>query len=150
MAMVWAVWVIWTMAGLNRSSWLMATVSLAVVPVLGALAGPPAWPLLEVIIAPLLLYSMALGIVHATVTPSAESGPSALTFMAALGAIAAGSIVLLSMYYLDALFSLTLLSSNSDLMWPLSTLFLGTILISFMVRFSGLEQSMWAQKEVSG
>jgi hypothetical protein len=70
--------------------------------------------------------------------------------MAALGAIAAGSIVLLSLYYLDSLFSLTLLSTNSDLMWPLSTLFLGTILISIAVRASGLEQSMWAQKEVSG
>jgi hypothetical protein len=128
----------------------MASISLAAAPLFGTLAGPASWPSLEDVLAPVLLYAMALDIVSESLAPVEACRPSAMLFLTALGTISAGSLVILSLYYVDALFSLNLLQTNSDLMWPLSTLFLGTIVITLVVRATGLEEHIWARKEVSG
>lgn len=150
MAVAWAAWALWKRIEIKTTSWVMVATSLAAVPALGLAGGPASWTFLEDILAPVLLYSLSLGTIAATLGASKACGPRPMALMTTLGAISAGCIVLLSLYYLDALLSTTYLTGNGALMWPLSVLLLGTLLISAVVHISGLENAIWESKEVSG
>ncbi len=150
LAVTWAAWVLWKRAEINTTSWVMVASSLAAVPALGLAGGPASWDILEDLLAPVLLYSLSLGTIAATLGATKACGPSPMALLTFLGAISAGCIVLLALYYLDALLSTTFLTGNGDLMWPLSVVLLGTLLISAVVHISGLENAIWESKEVIG
>ncbi len=150
LAVTWVAWTIWRKVEVNTTTPMMVATSLAAVLVLGLAGGPTTWSFLADIFAPVLLYSLTIGTIAPTLGASKACGPRTMALMAFLATVAAGCIVLLALYYLDALLSTTYLNGNSDLMWPLSIILLGALLISTVVHVSGLEEVIWESKEVSG
>jgi hypothetical protein len=150
LAVTWAAWSQWRKIEINNISWVLVTASLVAVPALGSAAGPSLWTFLVDVFAPVLLYSLSLGTIAATLGASRSYGPGPMALITFLAAISAGCLVLLSLYYLDALLSTNYLTGNSDLMWPLSALLLGTFLITIAVHVLGLENIIWEPQEVSG
>jgi hypothetical protein len=150
LTVTWAAWALWWGIEPIPASWIPVTSSLAVMLAFGLVGGPSTWPILENVLAPILLYSLSLGTIAATLGASKACPPRSMALMAFLATISAGCIALLALYYLDALFSTTYLTGNGDLMWPLSTLLVGTLLISAIVHLSGHEDAIWYRKEVAG
>jgi hypothetical protein len=114
---------------------------------MGTIAGNYSYPLLEVVLSPLLTYSLALWLVTSTVRHEDNISAGTLAFMTLLVAVSIGTMVLLSLYYLDAILSADLIHSNSALMWPLSSLVIGSVAISAVVRIMGYEEGAMGMEE---
>lgn len=131
----------------SRTSVLICTASISLMPIMGTIAGNYSYPLLEVVLSPLLTYSLALWLVTSTVRHEDNISAGTLAFMTLLVAVSIGTMVLLSLYYLDAILSADLIHSNSALMWPLSSLVIGSVAISAVVRIMGYEEGAMGMEE---
>lgn len=147
---IWAAAALWKRKSSNTAAVQVCGASLVLVPILGFGAGPSSAEPLEVFISPVVLFSLSLAVISSTLQPSADCNAGTLAFFTFLLAVSMGTLALLSLYYLDSMLFTALMPTNSALMWPLTSLLVGSVAISLTLRVTGLERMIWRSKEARG
>ena len=146
----------WSVLSLRRGSSTNPAVmggcaaALAVVPLLWLAAGPPVAEPLEVLLSPVVLFTLSLWIVSSSEPLSERCGTGTLAFFTFLLSVSMGTLALLSLYYLDAIIFTHFMPANSTLMWPLSSLLIGSLIISSTLRVTGWEEAALGFREANG